>query len=162
MRRDARALDLPRRLRRPRACRRDRRHRRCLRGRSDGRVQAADGHRARGDGRRPARDAGAKVWLAKDGGEYLGACVVFAAYSTFAAKPRWNVHDLAVLPQARDRGVGRALLQAVIDEAGERDVCAVTLEVRKDNDRARHLYRSLGFGPGFAEMDFWELALGQD
>ena len=97
-----------------------------------------------------------RVWLARDGEAFIGVVVAFVGFSTFAAKPRWNVHDVSVVPEARNRGVGRALLEAVIADATEAGCAAVTLEVRHDNAAARHLYASLGFGDGFAPMAFWE------
>ena len=100
----------------------------------------------------------ARVWLARDDreGTFLGVVVAFVGFSTFAAKPRWNVHDVAVVPQARGKGVGRAMLTHVIEDATAAGCTAVTLEVRHDNAPARHLYASLGFGDGFAPMAFWE------
>lgn len=103
---------------------------------------------------------GARVWLARSGAQPLGVCVVLAGFSTFAAQPRWNVHDLAVVPEARGLGLGRRLLQAVIAAAEAEGCSAVSLEVREDNAPARHLYASLGFGDGDAPMDFWVRPLG--
>ncbi len=101
----------------------------------------------------------ARVWLARDGAKPLGVCVVQVGFSTFEARPRWNVHDLAVVPEARGRGIGRGLLEAVCDAARAEGACAVTLEVRHDNGPARRLYASLGFAAGDHPMDFWERAL---
>lgn len=98
---------------------------------------------------------GARVWLARDGDEYVGLVTVFVGLSTFAARPRWNIHDAAVLPHARGRGVGRAMLEAVLAAAKASGACAVSLEVRHDNAPARHLYASLGFSDAFAPMAFW-------
>lgn len=103
---------------------------------------------------------GARVWLAEEDGAFLGVVIAFAGYSTFAAKPRWNIHDVAVLPGARGRGVGRAMIEACLATAEEAGCSAVTLEVRHDNAPARHLYASLGFGDGFAPMAFWERPIG--
>ncbi len=98
---------------------------------------------------------GSMVWLAVDGGDYIGVVTAFVGYSTFAAKPRWNVHDVAVNAGGRGRGVGRAMLERVIADAEAAGASAVALEVRHDNAPARHLYASLGFGDGFSPMDFW-------
>jgi len=54
-----------------------------------------------------------------------------------------RVIDIALLPQFQGRGIGGALLQALIDEAGERDV-PVSIHVQPNNP-ALHLYRRLGF-----------------
>lgn len=107
-----------------------------------------------------AATPGSIAWLATENDAPIGVIVGFRCYSTFAAKPRWNVHDISVVPEARGRGVGRALLEAVIADATAAGCVAVTLEVRHDNAPARHLYASLGFGDGFAPMDFWERKLG--
>jgi ribosomal protein S18 acetylase RimI-like enzyme len=75
----------------------------------------------------------------------VGLATCFFGFSTFAARPLLNVHDLAVLPAFRGRGIGRALLGAAEDCARARDCVKVTLEVREDNARARGLYHELGF-----------------
>lgn len=53
-----------------------------------------------------------------------------------------EVHTLAVDPAHHRRGIGRALLRAVLDRARG---ATVFLEVRTDNDSAINLYRSEGF-----------------
>lgn len=85
------------------------------------------------------------VLLAAVGDRYLGVAVGFFSLSTFRAQPLLNIHDLAVLPEYRGRGVGRALLQAAEDRARLAGCCKLTLEVQDDNARARGLYRSFGF-----------------
>ncbi len=87
------------------------------------------------------------VLLALDGasGEALGVATCFRGWSTFAARPLLNVHDLAVLPAHRRRGVARALLAAVEEAARREGAAKVTLEVRPDNAPAQALYRACGF-----------------
>lgn len=53
-----------------------------------------------------------------------------------------EIHTLAVDPAYQRRGIGRALLRAVLEHAGE---ATVFLEVRTDNESAIQLYRSEGF-----------------
>jgi ribosomal-protein-alanine N-acetyltransferase len=53
-----------------------------------------------------------------------------------------EVHTLAVDPAHQRRGIGRALLRAILDHA---EGATVFLEVRTDNDSAIRLYRSEGF-----------------
>jgi len=63
----------------------------------------------------------------------------------------WHVMDeaelanLAVAPAARRRGVGRLLLDRMLDDARERGTARVFLEVRESNAAARRLYASRGF-----------------
>jgi ribosomal protein S18 acetylase RimI-like enzyme len=91
------------------------------------------------------------IFLAYQRQEAIGVAVCFVGFSTFAARPLVNIHDLAVLPHCRGKGVGRKLLLRVEEEAHRRGYCRLTLEVRDDNKPARHLYKSLGFGPAGRE-----------
>lgn len=93
---------------------------------------------------------GASVLLARMGTEPVGVAVCFTGFSTFRARALTNVHDLAVLPGWRGRGIGRRLLAAVEDLARARGHCKITLEVREDNPAAMALYRRLGFGAGIS------------
>lgn len=56
-----------------------------------------------------------------------------------------DIHNVAVHPAHRRQGIGRSLLQAVIDEAVQQGLRRITLEVRKSNEAAQRLYQSLGF-----------------
>jgi len=98
---------------------------------------------------------GACVLLAECEGETAGAAVCMTGFSTFAARPRLNLHDLSVLPRFRGRGIGRALIEAVVQHAQAAGCVSVSLEVRRDNEPARRLYQSCGFGDAFAPMEFW-------
>lgn len=55
------------------------------------------------------------------------------------------VTNIAVLPQYRRQGVGRALVKALADYARESHFAFITLEVRLSNMAAISLYTSLGF-----------------
>ena len=88
------------------------------------------------------------VFLAFDDGAPAGIVVCFMGFSTFVAKRLLNIHDVAVRPDRRGRGVGRRLLERVESKARELGCCKLTLEVREDNDRAQRLYRSIGFDGG--------------
>ncbi|MGI3776973.1 MAG: GNAT family N-acetyltransferase [Janthinobacterium lividum] len=57
-----------------------------------------------------------------------------------------EVLTLAVLPAARGRGVGGALLAAGLAEAARLGAAAVLLEVAPGNAAARALYARAGFG----------------
>jgi len=86
-----------------------------------------------------------------DGGRVVGVAVCFRGYSTFKARPLLNIHDLAVSPDQRGRGIGHALLDAVEERARAEGCCKITLEVLDDNLGARRLYENVGFcdgGPG--------------
>lgn len=56
-----------------------------------------------------------------------------------------EILTLAVAPSARGRGLGRALLQAVIRSTAEQGAASLFLEVGADNPAALALYAGLGF-----------------
>ncbi|MBQ0048776.1 MAG: GNAT family N-acetyltransferase [Bacteroidales bacterium] len=63
------------------------------------------------------------------------------------AKPgEYYLDSLAVMPEYRGLGIGRSLLKQGIDEGKRLGLCT-TLAVDPINDRAKTLYRSLGFQP---------------
>lgn len=102
----------------------------------------------------------AYVWLALEDRLPVGVAICFRGFSTFAARPLLNLHDLAVLPKHRGGGIGTALLGAIAARARELGCCKITLEVRGDNARAHALYARLGFGdfaPGEESTPTWFL-----
>ena len=88
---------------------------------------------------------------ALDSGSVYFACARSDAGSVLGYVVAWFVADqgeianIAVAPDQRGRGVGRALLDAALGEAAARGIAAVFLEVRDSNQRARELYASRGF-----------------
>ena len=56
-----------------------------------------------------------------------------------------HITNVAVHPAYRRRGIGRAMLAAVLDDAVRRSLSLVGLEVRPTNAEARALYESFGF-----------------
>jgi ribosomal protein S18 acetylase RimI-like enzyme len=85
------------------------------------------------------------VFLAFNDATPVGIAVCFLGFSTFAARPLINIHDLAVLPAYRGHGIGRLLLERVEARGRELECCKLTLEVREDNHSAQRLYRTFGF-----------------
>ena len=85
------------------------------------------------------------VLLAFDASRPVGLAIGFFGFSSFAARPLLNIHDLAVIPGQRGKGVGRALLTAAESFARARSCCKLTLEVQDDNLPARTLYERFGF-----------------
>ena len=111
-----------------------------------------------------ARTPGAFSLIARLDGEAAGLANCFTGFSTFAAAPVVNIHDLAVAPAHRGHGIGRALLLAVEEEARRRRAVKVTLEVLSGNARARALYVALGYGdyqldPEAGHALFWQKKL---
>jgi GNAT superfamily N-acetyltransferase len=85
------------------------------------------------------------VFLAYVAGQPVGLATCFVGFSTFAARPLLNIHDLVVLPAHRGSGVGRALLEAAERKAVDLGCCKLTLEVTEQNHAARRVYERAGF-----------------
>jgi ribosomal protein S18 acetylase RimI-like enzyme len=87
----------------------------------------------------------ARLFLARRADTAIGFASCFSAYSTFRARPLWNIHDIAVLREQRGKGVGKALINHIAEVALHEGCCKLTLEVRDDNPVAKALYRKRGF-----------------
>lgn len=85
------------------------------------------------------------VLLAFEGEQVAGFANCIEGFSSFACKALLNIHDFAVAPSFRGRGVGKQLMQAVEACAHALDCCKITLEVLEGNSVARSLYKSCGF-----------------
>jgi len=66
-----------------------------------------------------------------------------------------SVTDVAVFPQSRRKGVGRALVRMLKDRSREHCLSFLTLEVRASNQAAIALYQSEGFLPVGRRRDFY-------
>ena len=66
------------------------------------------------------------------------------------------VGNLAVAPEHRRKGVGRALAEGMLSDARERGLAFLTLEVRESNAPARALYEKTGFCPAGVRKNYYE------
>jgi GNAT superfamily N-acetyltransferase len=87
---------------------------------------------------------GALAWL---DGKAVGLIDCFAGFSTFAARPLLNVHDIVVRENLRGQGIGQALLAWAEQRARQLGCCKLTLEVLSNNTRAMASYQQAGFAP---------------
>jgi ribosomal protein S18 acetylase RimI-like enzyme len=99
--------------------------------------------------------------LVRVDGKSVGFCNCLWGFSTFAAQPLVNIHDLALLPEYRGQSLSRNLLQAVVEEAEIGGAVKVTLEVLGNNHIAQQAYRGFGFAPyelseGAGIAEFWQ------
>lgn len=95
------------------------------------------------------------VLLAEVNRQPAGLAIAFRVFSTFRAAPVLNLHDLAVHPDHRGRGIGRELLRMLEEYARKESCCRISLEVRHDNLVAQELYRSEGYSAGNTPQEFW-------
>ncbi len=78
------------------------------------------------------------VCLAAEDAEGLVGYLVCSRYDTV-----WHLMSLAVAPERRRQGIGRTLLEALLERLGE--TAQITLEVRRSNRAALRLYEGFGF-----------------
>lgn len=95
------------------------------------------------------------VLLARVDNVFCGLLIAFENFSTFTVKPMINIHDLIVLPELRNSGIGHKLLDSIIEIAEKRGCSRITLEVRNDNINAQYLYKKMGFGEAEPPMHYW-------
>lgn len=111
-----------------------------------------------------AKRDGVYSFIAYKDDQAVGLVNCVEGFSTFAAKPLCNIHDIAVLDGHRGEGIAQALMQRVCEAASERGCCKVTLEVLAGNTRARDAYAHFGFkpyqlDPTLGSAEFWEYKL---
>jgi len=107
---------------------------------------------------------GALSLLARLDGKAVGFSNCFQGFSTFSCKPVLNIHDIAVDPEYRGRGIAHALLDAIAAHARDQDCCKITLEVLVGNAKARSVYHDAGFNPAamneeHGPYEFWDKPL---
>jgi ribosomal protein S18 acetylase RimI-like enzyme len=82
-----------------------------------------------------------EVLVAEVDGAIVGTVSIRKTQDTW---PSMHLFALEVAPQHRGHGIGRTIVQHVVEEARQRGCVRVFLEVRVDNP-ARRLYHRLGF-----------------
>lgn len=92
----------------------------------------------------------ARYYVAEKDGRLLGGCGVLMIAG------EGNITNVVIAPEARNRGIGTAMLEHLIREGEREGLTAYTLEVRVSNAPAIHVYEKLGFvsagiRPGFYE-----------
>ncbi len=114
---------------------------------SDACIATEDDLRIHLFGPRPA----AEVLIANLDNRPVGFALYFQTFSTFLARPGIYLEDVFVLPDARSRGVGKALLKAVAGVAVQRKCGRLEWAVLDWNDPAIGFYKKLGAIP----LDDW-------
>jgi TetR/AcrR family transcriptional repressor of bet genes len=91
--------------------------------------------------------------------EALGFTQLYPSWCSVSTSPIWTLYDLFVTPSARQRGVGRALMEAANKMARKSKASRIDLETAVDNYNAQGLYESLGYE---RERDFYKYSLMLD
>ena len=90
--------------------------------------------------------ADSRILVSENGeGALTGFVQLYPGVSTVGLNARWTLNDLFVCPEGRERGTGRALMEAATQLARENGVARLILMTQIENERAQHLYESLGW-----------------
>lgn len=91
--------------------------------------------------------------VAEDGG-------IVGYGGVYVLAPDSDIQTVAVAPTHHGQGIGRALLEALIQRAQDAQCTSMMLEVRSDNHPAIDMYRTAGFEQISRRSDYY--ALGVD
>jgi ribosomal protein S18 acetylase RimI-like enzyme len=105
---------------------------------------------------RLSRDESVVLLATEADGTALGFVQMYPGFSSLSAARTFVLYDLYVDPAARQRGVGRRLMEAAAEEARRRGAVSLVLSTAKTNHPAQRLYESLGW---VRDEDFYEYSL---
>ena len=86
-----------------------------------------------------------RIWLIKNASRAVGYVAICFGYSIEFAGRDAFIDEMFIVPQQRARGIGKAALQLLKNEAAALGIRALHLEVARSNEAAKRLYRSAGF-----------------
>jgi len=96
--------------------------------------------------------------LGEDPQAGLGFTQLYPSFTSVSMRRLWILYDLFVAPDARRRGIGRALMEQARDFAQTTSADRLELSTARDNYQAQALYESLGYVRD-GEFYFYELTL---
>ena len=91
-----------------------------------------------------------RYFVADEAGEILGYCGFLFVLDEA------EIPNVCVKSSARKQGVGKKMMNALIEEAKKLGISTLFLEVRESNVAARALYKSLGFAEDGIRKNFYE------
>jgi ribosomal protein S18 acetylase RimI-like enzyme len=87
------------------------------------------------------------VWMAYDGDDVAGVCVICYAVSTSMGSLVAKLDDVSVKADRRGQGVGTELLEKLKEQLRKEAVTRIDVGVHLENPEARNFYEKLGFIP---------------
>lgn len=83
--------------------------------------------------------------VAERDGDVVGVVTWTLVRGLFHGKKSAVIQEASVAPAHQDAGIGRALLTEAVARIKRQDVAEISISTGFENERAMHLYRSLGF-----------------
>lgn len=84
-------------------------------------------------------------YVENDQGEFLGFTQLYPLFCSLEMKRIWLLYDLFTIPEARNLGVGTALLNKADELAKKENSAFIMLSTAKDNFTAQKLYEKNGY-----------------
>ena len=92
-----------------------------------------------------------RFFVVEEKGEILGYCGFLYVLD------EGEIPNVCVKESARQRGIGRQMMEVLLEAAKNCGLSVLFLEVRESNQAARRLYESLGFIQNGMRKNFYEL-----
>jgi len=100
-----------------------------------------------------------RIAAAVDAGQACGFITTTVMPASLMLGTAWSIRDLYVVPHRRRRGIARALLGHVVDDARAAGANRVSLQTEVSNTPALRLYAAAGFQP-VSDLELLNLTLG--
>lgn len=85
------------------------------------------------------------VFIVEFNNKPVGLAICFKSFSTFRNNIVLNIHDLFIINEFQNQGIGGKFLEFISAETEKLGYCRVSLEVQEENKRAMGLYEKHGF-----------------
>lgn len=73
-----------------------------------------------------------------------------------------TLFNIAIHPDHQGKGYGKTLLLELIEKLEEKNISTLWLEVRESNEKAMHLYESIGFNSVSVRKNYYPTKTGKE
>lgn len=95
-------------------------------------------------------------WVLKENSKIIGFVIIFVQTEIC------EIINIAILPSHQHQGLGRQLIEKVIDYCHSMQINQLTLEARKSNTKAIKFYKHFGFKEVGVRKDYYPLETGRE
>jgi GNAT superfamily N-acetyltransferase len=87
----------------------------------------------------------AVIFLAMENDHPVGYTQLFSSWSSVSMQRVWILNDLFVLPEKRNQGIAKALMNKAKDHARSTNAVRLILATEVTNKKGQNLYESMGY-----------------
>lgn len=85
------------------------------------------------------------IWILEVEGEMIGFVNLLTIYSIWSYGKALIIDDIYIREEQRGRGIGKEVMDAVVQYAKEKEYKRIQFQAEKNNEKAQAFYRKLGF-----------------